>query len=240
MQVLHTAADQTTVIAQRTMALHGGTGLASRLATRFAMPLVAAVLVAGVCSAEAQTVYRIVGADGKVTFSDKPPANEQQGKVAATGVGAAAAASGSALPFELRQVVSKYPVTLYTSAECAPCGSGRALLTARGIPFSERTVSTNEDITALQKLSGQTSLPLLTIGAQRVKGFSDVEWSQDLDAAGYPKSSQLPAGYRNPPASPLVAVQKPATAKAEEKADSTEILSAPSGPGPSNPAGIKF
>jgi glutaredoxin len=205
--------------------------------------LAAALMILGALTsvgAQAQTVYRIVGADGKVTFSDKPPANEQQGKVAATGVGAAAAASGTSLPFELRQVVSKYPVTLYTSADCGPCASARAMLTARGIPFSERTVSTNEDIAALQKLSGQSSLPLLTIGGQRVKGFSDVEWSQDLDAAGYPKTSQLPASYRNAPASPLVSVQKPAAAKAEEKQEAPEAPAVPSSPGPQNPAGIKF
>jgi len=194
----------------------------------------------GAVGAQAQTVYRIVGADGKVTFSDKPPVTEQQGKIAATGVGAAAAASGTSLPFELRQVVSKYPVTLYTSADCAPCASGRSLLTSRGVPFTERTVSTNEDIAALQKLSGQNSLPVLTIGTQRIKGFSDTEWSQDLDAAGYPKTSQLPASYRNPPASPLVSVQKPATAKAEEKPEAPNAPAAPAGPGPQNPAGIKF
>ena len=39
-------------------------------------------------AAQAQTVYRIVGADGKVTFSDKPPASSDQGKVVGTGVGA--------------------------------------------------------------------------------------------------------------------------------------------------------
>jgi hypothetical protein len=81
---------------------------------------------------------------------------------------------------------------------------------------------------------------VLTIGAQRVKGFSDVEWGQDLDAAGYPKTSQLPATYRNPPASPLVSVQKPVTAKAEEKPEAPDAAAAPSAPGPQNPAGIKF
>jgi glutaredoxin len=210
------------------------------MATRLAFKLAATLLVMAASVAQAQTVYRIVGADGKVTFSDKPPANEQQGKVSTTGVGAAAAASGAALPFELRQVVSKYPVTLYTSADCAPCAAGRTMLTSRGIPFSERTVSSNEDIAALQKLSGQSSLPVLTIGAQRVKGFSDVEWGQDLDAAGYPATSQLPATYRNPPASPLVSVQKPAPAKAEEKPDAPVAPTAPVAPGPQNPAGISF
>jgi glutaredoxin len=210
------------------------------MAARLALQLAASLLVIAASGAQAQTVYRIIGADGKVTFSDKPPANEQQGKVSTTGVGAAAAASGAALPFELRQVVSKYPVTLYTSADCAPCASGRSLLTSRGIPFSERTVTSAEDVAALQKLSGQSALPVLTIGAQRVKGFSDLEWSQDLDAAGYPKTSQLPASYRNPPAAPLVSVQKPAPVKAEEKPDAPEVPVTPAAPSPQNPAGISF
>ncbi|WP_342617400.1 glutaredoxin family protein [Rhodoferax sp. GW822-FHT02A01] len=191
-------------------------------------------------AAQAQTVYRIVGPDGKVTFSDKPPITADQGKVATTGVGAAAAASNASLPFELRQVVSKYPVTLYSAPDCAPCGNGRSLLSARGVPFSERTVTSQEDIASLQRISGETSLPVLTIGSQRIKGFSDAEWTQYLDAAGYPRTSMLPAGYRNAPASPLVTVQKPAPAKAEEKPEAPAVPASPSAPGPSNPAGIQF
>ena len=64
------------------------------------------LLVALGATAHAQTVYRIVGADGKVTFSDKPPATLGQGKVVGTGVGASGAASAVNLPFELRQVVT--------------------------------------------------------------------------------------------------------------------------------------
>ncbi len=188
----------------------------------------------------AQTVYRIVSPDGRITFSDKPPANAEQGKVAATGTGAAAAASGSALPFELRQLAAKYPVTLYTAADCGPCATGRALLSSRGIPFAERTVSSNEDIAALQRLAGESALPFLTIGAQRLKGYSDAEWTQYLDAAGYPKTSALPSGYKQAPASPLVSLQKPVPVKTEAKPEAAAESVAPGGPTPSNPAGITF
>lgn len=193
-------------------------------------------------AAQAQ-VYRIVGPDGKVTFSDKPPANAQQGKVATTGTGAAAAASSNgSLPYELRQVASKYPVVLYTSTQCAPCDSGRSMLTSRGIPFSERTITTNEDRASLQRQMGDTSLPYLAVGGQKIKGFSDSEWTQYLDAAGYPKTSTLPPSYRNAPATPLVAVAaaKP-TDKASAAASATEPAYEPPPPtNPSNPAGITF
>ena len=192
--------------------------------------------------AQAQTVYRIVGPDGKVTFSDKPPVTASI--VTATEAGTKAAGSNRpALPFELRQVVSKYPVTLYTSSNCVPCGSGLALLSSRGIPFTEKTVTSADDAQALQRISGENSLPFLSIGGQQIRGFSDLEWTQYLDAAGYPKASVLPPQYRRPVATPLVAIQKPApAAQAQENQPppgSAEPLRTPADSS-SNPAGIKF
>jgi glutaredoxin len=113
---------------------------------------------------------------------------------------------------ELQQIASRYPVTLYTGDNCGPCASGRNLLTARGIPFTERTVTTPEDAAALQRMSGDTSLPFITIGGQQIKGYADTEWTQFLDAAGYPKTSQLPPGYRASAPTPFVAVQRPVSA----------------------------
>ncbi|MDO8285128.1 MAG: glutaredoxin family protein [Rhodoferax sp.] len=209
-----------------------------------ALLLGSAALVLGASGVQAQTIYRIVGADGKVTFSDKPPVSAEQGKVATTGVGAAAANPSSGMPFELRQVVTKYPVVLYTSTACAPCDAGRSLLLSRGVPFSERTVATPEDRAYLQRLTGDNSLPYLTIGTQRIKGLSDLEWTQYLDAAGYPKTSQLPATYRNAAPTPLVAIQTPA-APASKPADKPDAAKEappyqPPPANPSNPAGIQF
>lgn len=208
----------------------------------------ASLLLAGAVAAPAaaQQVFRIVGPDGRVTFSDKPPEtpNAKAAPVGASGGAAAAARGGPALPFELRQVASRYPVVLYTGNNCAPCSGGRTFLSGRGIPFVEKTVISNEDIDALQRLSGSASLPFLTIGGQQLRGFSEVEWTQFLDAAGYPKTSQLPAGYRNPPAGPLVAVQtRPADAAPAPQAtapDAAPAPAAPAEPAPSNPAGIRF
>lgn len=189
---------------------------------------------------QAQTIFRLVGPDGKVTYSDKAPAASD--KATATNAnGRPLANSGAALPFELRQVAGKYPVTLYTANNCVPCGSGRALLSSRGIPFTEKTVTTTDDSQALQRLSNDSSLPFLTIGGQQIKGFSDSEWTQFLDAAGYPKTSVLPGNYRNAAASPLVEVQKPAApAKPEEKQNQSAPAALPPVDNKANPAGITF
>lgn len=214
--------------------------------------LVAAALLAWSAAAvHAQGVYRIVGPDGRVTFTDRPP---QAGGAAMPAGGAAsgAAEGNAALPYTLRQTAARYPVVLYTSADCAPCVNGRNLLVNRGIPFTERTVSSRDDIDALTRLAGDTGLPLLTLGRQQLKGFSDTEWTQYLDAAGYPRQSQLPADYQRPPAAPMVAAGQgaapaPGSAPAQPEAARPEAArAAPAKPAargaasPSNPAGIVF
>lgn len=210
-------------------------------------------LCLGLAAAQAQAVYRIVGPDGRVTFSDVPP---PKAPASATAKPGAAGGGASALPFALQQVASRYPVTLYSGENCGPCDSGRAYLRGRGIPFTERTVKSNEDVQALQRLAGDASLPLLTVRSQQLKGYSDVEWGQYLDAAGYPKTSQLPRGYEAPAPTPLVAVERPAPAPAarpagaepEVKIDAVNTRArpaapaAPTAPQPNaeNPAGIRF
>ena len=197
--------------------------------------------------AQAQQVYRIVGPDGKVTFSDQPPPAASTAKVSAANGKPAAGAATASLPFELKQVASKYPVTLYSGDNCVPCGAGRSLLTSRGIPFTERTVTTAEDAQALQRLSGDSSLPFMTIGSQQLKGFSDTEWTQFLNAAGYPASSVLPTSYRAPAPTALVTLAAaPETAKPAAGTGATGNANAPvarpvrPAAQPDNPSGIRF
>ncbi|WP_311220847.1 MULTISPECIES: glutaredoxin family protein [unclassified Acidovorax] len=194
----------------------------------------------------AQQVYRSVGPDGRVTFSDRSPAEATA--PAAGARNGVAASNNSTLPYGLAQVATRFPVTLYTGNDCSPCASARNLLVNRGVPFTERTVNSNEDIDALKRLSGAASLPFGTIGGQQLSGFSDVEWTQYLDAAGYPKQSQLPANYRRAAASPLVVVQERAaspaagTTEPANPARARTPVAPPTPPvvTPANPAGITF
>lgn len=217
-------------------------GVTSSPLTRGLLALACGCVVLGSGNLQAQTVYRIVGPDGQVTFSDKPPATPASKVTPVDNALPATAPVAPALPYALGQVVGKYPVTLYSTSNCAPCDSGRKLLIARGVPFSEKIISTAQDAEALQKLSGSNSLPFLTIGVQHVAGFSASEWTQYLNAAGYPESSRLPANYRQPPAAPLVAPDKPATPEASTTTPAEGSLPPVTAPpvSPSNPAGIQF
>ena len=193
----------------------------------------------------AQQVYRQVDANGRVTFSDKAPSARAE-PTATADQPAADPGSDGALPYELRQVVQRYPVTLYTRSDCQPCDAGRNLLTTRGVPYTERTVNSAADTAAMQRMGGQGGLPVLSIGSQQLQGFLDSEWSQYLDAAGYPRSSQLPPGYRQSPPQPLVAlapVPAPAAPSTETPAPASPAPAAPppvQGPTADNPAGIRF
>ncbi len=201
-------------------------------------------------AAQAQQVHRIVGPDGKVTFSDRAPEDKKaQSTVLSTASGGAA--SNPALPSELRQVASRFPVTLYTGESCSPCQQARQLLVQRGVPFTERSVNTNDDIDALRRLSGESALPFGTIGRQQLKGFSDAEWTQYLDAAGYPAQSRLPKGYTQPAATPLAPAKAPAASAPDAPQEAASAPTGrlrrqapppppPGGPTPSNPAGIRF
>ncbi len=190
--------------------------------------------------AQAQ-VFRAVGADGRVSYTDTPPTPSGR-EAGAAGGSTANPGGGAPLPYQLGQTTQRYPVTLYTSADCPPCDRGRQLLTQRGVPFAEKTVQSSEDIAALQRLTGSSQLPVLTVGGQRLNGYSDTEWTSYLDAAGYPKTSQLPSGYRRPAATPLVAqvvAPRQAAASAPAAAAAHEpSLSPPKTP--TNPTGIRF
>lgn len=212
--------------------------------------LVAAVVLTAtgfaVTQAAAQAIYRSVGPDGRVTFSDREPTTA---RAAVTAEDARApAGANDALPYALRDVQARFPVTLYTGNDCSPCASARALLTQRGIPFTELSVRTTADIQALQALSGQDRLPFATIGRQHVIGFAADEWRQYLDAAGYPPTSALPPNYRQPAARAL-APQAPPVAPDTAQADtegaarkrSFEVPVAPQNRiTPTNPAGLTF
>jgi glutaredoxin len=196
---------------------------------------VLAVITLSASHLHAQQVFKSVDKNGRVTYSEVPPAPGTGEKL--TGE----SATNAALPYSLQQVVSRYPVTLYTTADCAPCINARLMLTQRGVPFTERTVSSNEDIEAYKKLNGDTSMPLGTIAAQQLKGYEEGEWTKYLDAAGYPKSSTLPRNFRNTEATSLTpkkAAEKEVAEKpAAKPSRSTAVV--PQEPA-NNPIGIKF
>ena len=183
------------------------------------------------CAALAHAqLYKSVGPDGRVTYGDTPPAAAKQVETRPLPSGAIATAP---LPYELAQVAKAQPVTLFTAEKCVPCDAARSFLAARGVPYTEKTVSSNEDIAALRAAGGDAQLPVLTIGRSKEKGYEEAAWNTALSAAGYPKTSQLPANWRNPAPQSAAPRSTPNAAEVPEKAPAAK---APSSPGAASEA----
>jgi glutaredoxin len=151
----------------------------------------------------AAQLYQWKDAQGRSVYSDQPPpssiANAQQKSF-----------KGSVIdgnePYATRTAREKHPVILYANECGAPCDQARQLLTARGVPFSNKDPQTSPDAQAeLQKLTGRSSVPVLLVGREKIDGFESGRWQAALDQAGYPKS----APSRNPTAATAPAPAKP-------------------------------
>lgn len=200
--------------------------------TRLARLAAVAMLLGGV-TVGALAQYKIVGPDGKVTYTDKPPTAQDIRPFKGT---AAPAGATGGMPFETRQAMAKYPVTLYSTKNCSGCDSARQSLRTRGVPFSEYSVTTESDFDAFQSRFGGSTFPVMVIGSQTVKGYSSSDLSGYLDAAGYPAQGRL-AGYTWPAATPLA----PRSATPADADNPAPVASAPA-PVVAQPAknGIQF
>lgn len=135
--------------------------------------------------AQAQT-YRWVDKDGRVHYGDHPPPTAA-GKVQERK--SMAPAADKQVDYSTRQAMTDFPVTLYVTRDCVEgCKEGRDYLKARGVPFSEKIVVSNEEIDALKKLAGgnEAVVPVLQVGSKNAKGWLQGDWQRLLDAAGYP------------------------------------------------------
>ena len=137
-------------------------------------------------------LYRWVDAKGKVHYGDVSPGGGEQVE---TRKFSDAAAPDAGLSYETRRAQQNFPVTLYVASNCTEgCNRARELLKKRGIPFSEKSLQTQEEIDVFKSLSGSDSTPALAVGKSFLKGFLSEQWHSELDIAGYPKI----APYRAP------------------------------------------
>lgn len=184
-------------------------------------------------------VFKVVGPNGQVTYSDRPPA-EPAARVQQLGPQATPLPATN-LPPVLREATAKYPVTLYTTSDCTACDNARAYLRRRGVPYAESTITTAEDQAAFAaRFNKGGVVPVLTIGSQRLEAFEESSWAGYLDAAGYPKASMLPVGYAPPRATPLAP-------RASDSATAPTVPSTPQSDAPQRrpedstaPPGFKF
>lgn len=179
-----------------------------------------ALLLSGL-TLPALALYKVVGPDGRVTYTDRPAVDDKSRVTTIERSGAVneVPSPQDLLPQQLRQASARYPVVLYGARDCPPCETGRQLLQQRGIPFTEKLIVTEDDAVAMERAIATRTVPSLSIGTQALRGLSEQEWSAYLDAAGYPRESQLPKSWQAPAATPMVArPAEPASAAARTPA----------------------
>ena len=158
--------------------------------------LVAALALAFSLPAGAQKAYRWVDAEGRVTYSDRPPppgaakaeSRNLRGSVVET----------SDPPFAVKQAAKDFPVTLYAADKCEACDAARSLLQKRGVPFNEITVADAASIEELKRISGGDRVPVMKVGNNVIKSYEPGQYNSALDLAGYPQSVPAYAKIKKP------------------------------------------
>lgn len=224
------------------------------MAPRLSIGLAVALAIVGT-DASAQ-MYSWKDAKGVTHFSDQPPPDRVDNKTgiksnskADSKAGPVVArttprtgASQPSLPYNLAEAARRNPVVLYTTASCSACDQGRALLQQRGVPFTEKTVTSSADQQQLKDAGSDLRLPLLVVGSSKQIGFEAVGWQDALTAANYPLQSRLPAGWRQPPAVAAApqAAPAPATGELAREVASPADITPVKPPAENAPPGFQF
>jgi glutaredoxin len=173
--------------------------------------LMAAWLAAASMPLAAAQLYQWKDAQGRTVYSDQaPPPNVRNAQQKSF--------KGSFIEigesYSSKTAREKFPVTLYAS-DCGPfCDQARQLLIDRGIPFSSKDPQASPEAQAeLRKLTGQSRVPVLVVGSDKIDGFETGQWQAMLDKAGYPKTP-IPGTKPPPPAAPAGAPAAPTAAPA--------------------------
>jgi glutaredoxin len=155
-----------------------------------ALLCLAAALALAATAAQAQsTVYRWVDKQGNVQYTDTPPPADAK-SVTEKRMRGGGPSSEEQVPYATQMAAKRNPVTLYVSSDCGDfCSQGKALLSQRGVPFTEKNAQMDQEAQdALMKAAGSLSVPFLVIGSSNVRGFDQESWHSALDRAGYART----------------------------------------------------
>jgi glutaredoxin len=152
---------------------------------RINLLLVTALMAIGIPAAQADTLYKWVDSQGRISYHDQPPPEgagyRVEQKVLGTG-------NKHKEDDTLAKVAEKYPIILYSAPDCGSCDLARLYLQKRKVPFTEQNLNTDpETQQTLKKKIGSLSAPTITIGDKVMKGYIESLLEGELDGVGYPK-----------------------------------------------------
>lgn len=156
----------------------------SQLIHRLIRCAVAVIVFALALPTVADTVYKVVGPDGEITYSDKPPADR-----ARTNTLEFRNLPSSPLPTQVlrfreqleksaegRISAARAPragdVALFTATWCGHCKRAKAHLGAAQVTYVEYDIENIDGMRAFIGAGGSGAVPLLVAGDRRVQGYS--------------------------------------------------------------------
>ena len=129
--------------------------------------------------------YKWVDAQGRTHYGDRPPAEAKARPVTAAintysgapVLNAAGSAAGKA--------AARESLVIYTTPTCGYCTAAKAHMGKRGIPYTERDVTTSESYDREFRQKGGRGVPLIVAGSQTLNGYSAESLDALLKGAGY-------------------------------------------------------
>jgi glutaredoxin len=129
----------------------------------------------------ATTLYKSVGADGKVVYGDRPPGDGRSARtlkfenLPSSPLSPATLANLEELKKGGAAQQAALPsgeLLLFTTSWCAYCKKAKAYLAGKGVPYREIDIESNAGAASYAQAGGQRGVPLLFKGGQWVLGFS--------------------------------------------------------------------
>jgi glutaredoxin len=147
------------------------------------MKKILALCALSVCiPVSAQQIHRWVDADGRVQYTDTPPAGVKSSPVrsrissySGTPVVSGTASAGATRP----------EIKMYSTDWCGYCRKARDFFARQGIRYTELDVDKSPAARAEYQRMGARGVPVILVGTQRMNGYSEERLAAMLKAAGY-------------------------------------------------------
>lgn len=121
-------------------------------------------------------IYKVVGADGKVSYTDKEPQSEKAEKLKIQTY------TGSPSVSSLAGAVRR--VTLFSAQWCGSCRNAKAYMTSHNIAFEEWDIDKSDYARAKMNEFGTKAIPVILVGNQKMVGFSPESFEAMRKKAG--------------------------------------------------------
>ena len=138
-----------------------------------------------VTALHAETLYKVVGTDGKITYTDQPPADRKSTTTLRFADAPSTPLPESVLKYQAalqksmqgrlaaaKKIDAIGSVTLFSATWCGYCTQAKAYMQAKSIGYREVDIDTPDGGRAYLEAGGARGVPLLMADGRRIQGFS--------------------------------------------------------------------